>query len=153
MIARAGLAAAIVVAAVVVAWVLRRRTASADAPTQPRHHVPVQLDRSDFERPDAPWLVAVFSSASCHTCADVLAKAKVLDSRDVAVADVEYTAAKALHTKYDIDGVPCIVIADGAGVVTASFLGPVTATDLWAAVAESRDPGTSPEPGLGRPET
>lgn len=149
MIARAGLAAVIVLVAAVTAWVLRRRTQATDAPTQGNHHVPVQLDRRDFARPDAPWLVAVFSSASCMTCADVVAKAKVLDSPSVAVADVEYTADKALHTKYAIDGVPCVVVADGEGVVRASFLGPVTATDLWAAVAETRQPGSSPEPELG----
>jgi hypothetical protein len=28
--------------------------------------------------------------------------------------------------------------------VAASFIGPVTATDLWAAVAEARDPGSTP---------
>ena len=30
-------------------------------------------------------------------------------------------------------------IADAAGVVRHSFLGPVTATDLWAAVAAARE--------------
>ena len=30
-----------------------------------------------------------------------------------------------------------------------AFVGAFTATDLWAAVAELRDPGSSPEPGLG----
>jgi hypothetical protein len=28
----------------------------------------------------------------------------------------------------------------------------MTATDLWAAVAEVREPGSTPEPGLGRDE-
>jgi len=40
-------------------------------------------------------------------------------------------------------------VADAAGVVRAAFVGPATATDLWAAVAEARQPGTSPEPDLG----
>jgi len=35
--------------------------------------------------------------------------------------------------------------------VAASFVGVPTATDLWAAVAEARAPGASPEPDLGRP--
>jgi hypothetical protein len=35
-------------------------------------------------------------------------------------------------------------------VIRAAFSGPVTATDLWAAVAECRSPGSSPEPELGR---
>ena len=77
------IAAAIVVVAVVVALIARRRRP--DAPTQPAGRVPTQLDRGDFERPDAPWLVAVFTSATCHTCADVVAKATVLASDDVAV--------------------------------------------------------------------
>lgn len=45
---------------------------------------------------------------------------------------------KALHAKYAIDGVPILVIADADGVVRKHFIGPVTATDLWAAAAEAR---------------
>jgi hypothetical protein len=101
--------------------------------------VPAQLDRADFDRPDAPWLVAVFTSATCHTCADVVAKAEVLASDDVAVAHAEWQADKELHERYGIDGVPLLVIADAAGVVRRSFAGPVSATDLWAAVAAARD--------------
>ena len=37
---------------------------------------------------------------------------------------------------------PCLVIADADGVVQDGFIGPVTATDVWAAVAEARDPGS-----------
>jgi hypothetical protein len=33
--------------------------------------------------------------------------------------------------------------------VRAAFVGFATATDLWAAVAELRNPGSTPEPGLG----
>jgi len=139
------IAAAIVVAAVIAAVVLRRRTQAQDAPTQGSHHVPVQLDRSDFDRPDAPWLVALFSSASCTACASVRAKAEVLRSREVAVDDVEFTARRPLHEKYRIDGVPCLVVADSEGIVRTSFLGPVSATDLWAAVADIRDPGARPD--------
>jgi len=107
--------------------------------------LPTQVDRADFEEPDKPWLVAVFSSATCHTCADVVGKARALSSRDVVVHDVEYSAARELHKRYDIDAVPAVLIADGLGVVRASFMGPVTATDLWAAVAECRDPGSRPD--------
>jgi hypothetical protein len=42
-----------------------------------------------------------------------------------------------------------ILIADGDGVVRRAFVGATTATDLWAAVAELRAPGATPEPGLG----
>ena len=137
---------AIVVVAVLVGLVLRHRRAVA---TQPRQLVPAQLDRADFSAP-TPWLVAVFSAASCATCGDVVRKARVLQSADVTVIDVEFGAAKGLHKKYDIQAVPIVVIVDAQGVVRAGFAGPVTATDLWAAAAEARQPGTSPEPDLGR---
>jgi len=141
-------ALAVVAVAVVVGLVLRRRRV-VQAPTQPAVVVPAQLDRADFAAP-TPWLVAVFSSATCDSCADVVRKAKVLASPEVTVIDVEYSASKALHRKYDIQAVPIVAIVDPDGVVQAGFAGPVTATDLWAAVAEARHPGTSPEPNLGR---
>jgi len=134
------IAAAIVVVAVVVALVARRRRP--DPPTQPGRSVPTQLDRTDFDRPDAPWLVAVFTSATCATCADTLAKAEVLASNDVAVAHAEWQTRRDLHDRYRIDAVPLLVIADRDGVVRRSFAGPVSATDLWAAVAAARDEPT-----------
>ena len=143
------IAVAVLVAALAVGAVLRRRSV-VDAPTQPVFSAPAQLDRADFVDGGAPWLVAVFSSASCKACADVARKAQVLAGAEVAVVDVEYSASAALHRKYHVDAVPIVVIADHAGVVRASFVGPMSATDLWAAVAEARNPGSSPEPGLGR---
>jgi len=141
-------AAVLVVVAVVVAVVVDRRQRR-DAPTQPVFRVPAQLDRADFERPDAPWLVAVFTSATCDSCAGTADKAGVLACDDVVVVEVEVSANKELHDRYGIDAVPTVVVADADGVVQASFLGPPTATDLWAAVAELRFPGSSPEPHLG----
>jgi hypothetical protein len=146
---RVVLALFLVAIAVVVAVVLDRRT-KADAPTQPTWTVPGQLDRSDFARPEAPWLVAVFTSATCGSCQGTFEKAKVLACADVVVDDIEVTARKAVHDRYGIDAVPTLVVADAEGVVRASFVGPVTATDLWAAVAECREPGSSPEPHLGQ---
>jgi hypothetical protein len=131
------IAAAIVVVAVVIALIAQRRRP--DAPTQPAGRVPTQLDRQDFERPHAPWLVAVFTSATCHTCADVVAKAAVLASDDVAVTDIGWQTHRDVHDRYRIEGVPLLVIADREGVVRGSFAGPVTATDLWAAVAAARE--------------
>lgn len=130
--------------AVVVAVMVRRR--EPDAPTAPTTYpVPAQLDRDDFDRPDAPWLVAVFSSATCLACVDTWEKASVLGSDEVAVQEVEVGARRDLHERYRVEGVPMVVIADVDGVVRASFLGPLTATDLWATVAELRSPGTVPE--------
>jgi hypothetical protein len=62
----------------------------------------------------------------------------VLASDDVAITEVEYPADKALHERYRIDSVPLVLIAGPDGVVGTHFLGPVTATDLWAAVATAR---------------
>jgi hypothetical protein len=137
------IAAGIVVMVGIVALMNRSRR-SVDAPTQRRYNYPQQLDRDDFPRPDVPWLVSVFSSATCDACADVVAKAQVLETSEVAVAVIEYNENRSLHEKYSIDAVPTLVISDAAGVTRASFLGPMSATDLWAAVAEARTPGSTP---------
>ena len=134
-------AIAIVAAAAGVATLVRRRR-RADAPTQARFVLPTQLDRADFVRPDAPYLVAVFTSTTCSTCADVRAKAMVLESPQVAVQVVPYQERRDLHERYLIDAVPGLVVAGPDGAVHAAFLGPVSATDLWAAVADAREPGS-----------
>jgi hypothetical protein len=134
-------AVAIVAVAAAIAAVVGRRRRS-DPPTQPRHAIPSLLDRADFADPGSPWLVAVFASETCSTCADVVSKAEVVRSSDVAVDVVSFQTRRATHARYAIDAVPCLVIADATGAVQAGFLGPVTATDLWAAVAEARQPGS-----------
>ena len=136
--------------ALVVSAVLRRRTV--DAPTQGGFTIPTQLDRGDFASPDVPWLVAVFTSSTCNACADVADKAAVLASPQVAVQRIDYIEQRELHARYGIDAVPTLVIADDRGVVRNGFLGPVKAQDLWAAVAECREPGSTPEPCAGRRE-
>jgi hypothetical protein len=141
-------AVVVVAVAVGVGLVLRGRQQVA-VPTQPAAVVPMQLDRADFPQAATPWVVVVFSSSTCHSCADVVRKAQVLASKEVGVVDVEFSANAALHRKYDIQAVPIVAIADRDGVVRRGFAGPVTATDLWAAVADAREPGSSPEPELG----
>jgi hypothetical protein len=131
------LAAAVVALGAVVAVVLERRRP--EAPTQGPWAVPAQLDRADFSRPDAPWLVAVFTSATCNSCAQAVDRARVLDSDAVAVEEVEVKARPDLHRRYHIDAVPIVVVADTDGVVRTSFTGPPSAIDLWAAVAGVRD--------------
>lgn len=133
------IAVAIMVVAGLIAEVVRRRR-RADPPTQPRRQLPSQLDRADFDGDG--WLVAVFSSDTCSTCADVIRKADVVRSADVTVAVVSFQERRDLHARYGIDAVPLVVVADADGVVRDGFLGPVTATDLWAAVADAREPGT-----------
>lgn len=130
--------------AVLVAALLRRRQ-TPPAPVKTGYNVPDHVDRTDFDLPSTAWLVAVFTSATCNTCAEVVAKAKLLASYDVAVQEVEVGAAQQLHTRYGINGVPATLVVDRSGEVRASFLGPVTSADLWATVAELREPGTLPE--------
>lgn len=136
---------AVVVAAIagVVATVINRRT-RVDAPTQPESFaVPAMLDRADFERPEAPWLVAVFSSSTCLSCQDAWDKARHLESAEVVVQEIEANERKDLHERYDIDAVPMIVVADDEGVTRASFVGVPSAADLWAALAELRHPNST----------
>ena len=128
----------VLVVAAVLAMVLRRRR-KPDAPTQPRAWpVPMQLDRNDFVRPDAPWLVALFTSEACDNCAKVRGKASVLESSDVAYQEVSYQANKALHERYSVEAVPMLLFADGDGVVAKSFVGEMTAIDLWGEIASVR---------------
>lgn len=133
----------LVAVAVAAAFVVRRRSVP-DAPTQSSWTVPAQVDRADFDRPDAPWLVLVFSSATCLSCAGTWSKAEQLASPHVAAQLVEAVERKDLHERYRIDAVPCVVVADREGVVRTSFLGEPSTADLWAAVAELREPGSTP---------
>lgn len=136
-------AALIAVAAVAAALIQRRQP---DAPTQARsYRVPSQLDRDDFGRPDAPWLVAVFTSATCDACKNAWQKAALLECADVSVQELEAVTDRVVHQRYGIDGVPMVVFADAEGVVRASFVGPATATDMWATMAELREPGSVPD--------
>jgi thioredoxin-related protein len=137
----------VIVALLIAAWLRRRQRVS--VPTQPTWQAPAQLDRLDFPEPDKRWLVVLFSSSTCHTCADMGRKAAVLASHEVGVVEVEALRHGELHRKYGIEAVPMIVVAGPDGAVQARFIGPATATDLWAAVAEARAPGSTPEPGLG----
>ena len=66
------------VVALVAVWLQRRRPGA--APVVERHHVPTSVDRADFVRPTADWLVVVFTSATCGTCAATWEVARQLDS-------------------------------------------------------------------------
>lgn len=129
--------------ALAVAELLRRRRR---APLEPpaNWQVPTTLQREDFGRPDAPWLVVAFTSATCDSCASAWARVSQLASDEVAVEEVEAKARRRLHERYRIDAVPLVVVADASGGVRANFVGPFTATDLWGTVAELRQPGSLP---------
>ena len=126
----------VVVALLANLWQRKRQV---DAPTQGASEVPSQIDRSDFVRPDASWIVLAFTSATCQTCSDIERKVRVLETNSVAIQILEYTVERELHQRYKIDAVPAVLMADANGVVQANFLGPVSATDLWAALARVRD--------------
>ena len=137
------IASLILIFAASLSFFVRRR--KPDAPSQTSHTVPQQLSREDFLSADKPWLLAVFTSSTCDACQDVATKAKVLASQDVAVQIIDFQEMSDLHERYSIDAVPTAVIADNRGVVQYGVLGPVTATDLWAAMARCRDPKSSTE--------
>ncbi len=115
------LAVGIALVVFALALVLQRRRP--DAPSQRQWAVPAQVDRADFQRPGAPWLVAVFSSSTCGGCTTAIERAQALTSPDVVVEDVEFNARRDLHERYNIETVPMLVIADRQGVVRGHFIG------------------------------
>lgn len=133
-----------VILSAVGAWAYWRSRQRPDAPTQPKAHVPAQLDRADFPGVNLPWLVVLFSSESCDRCQEIAPKVAALTSSEVSTVEVEYTRERELHERYAIDGVPLVLIADSDGVVVRHFAGAMSATDLWAAVARLRDPERVP---------
>lgn len=128
------LAVGIALVVAVLAILLERRRP--EAPSQRKWAVPDQLDRADFDRPGAPWLVAVFSSATCNSCATAVARAQAMASGDVAVQEVEVGTRGDLHKRYNVEAVPTLVVADRQGVVRASIVGPPSEGELENAFAE-----------------
>ncbi|MCH7788521.1 MAG: hypothetical protein IH940_03675 [Acidobacteria bacterium] len=116
-------------------WANRKRNAS---PVHPRreHTVPAQLDRLDFTKPSARWLIVVFSSSTCQACAEVLATAASFAGPDVAVQDVEFARDRHLHDRYGIDTVPTTVLVDLDGAVRAHWLGHVDSAELLTRLAD-----------------
>jgi hypothetical protein len=134
---RVVIAVAILVVAGAIAWWLDRRRVAAP-PSQGRAVAPQQLDRNDFPRPDASWLVVLFTSRHCDSCAGLVDKALPLASDAVAVVEVEYTAQPELHARYAIDAAPITVLVDREGVTRKAFIGAYAAPELWSALAEVR---------------
>jgi hypothetical protein len=138
MTLRIVVAVAVFAVAAGAAWWFERRRKPA-GPARGRDIVPQQLNRADFDRPDAPWLVALFTSAHCDSCHGLLDKALPLASDEVAVVEIEFTQHRDLHRRYGIEAAPILVVADADGVTQASFIGAFDAPELWAKVAEVRD--------------
>jgi thiol-disulfide isomerase/thioredoxin len=137
MVVLVAVAIGLLAVALAIAWWLEHRRRQV-VPVPTGAPIPPQLVRADFPRPDAPWLVVIFSSSTCEGCAAMAEKVRALESDEVAVADVEYHEQRALHDRYGIEAVPIVVVVDDEGVTRTSFAGNATATDLWAAVASLR---------------
>ncbi|MDH3296297.1 MAG: thioredoxin domain-containing protein [Acidimicrobiia bacterium] len=118
--------------AVAVALLMQRRRP--DPPSAPSYRAPSQLDRDDFDRPDAPALVVVFASDTCQTCPEVWEAVRQLPSERIAVQKISFQASPDLHKRYRIDGVPTTVIANDEGVVVDAFFGPVRLDDIVASL-------------------
>ena len=106
---------AVIVAVTIGVAIASRRVGGDAAPTPSGFTVPGRGARNDFEHPERPWLVAVFTSETCDSCAGVVERAAPLDSPEVAVAAVPVQDQAETHAKYRIDGVPTTIIADAHG--------------------------------------
>lgn len=148
VLARVVIAAVVLVLAGGVALILERRRRTTGTPVRDPYPIPRQLTRADFPRPEAPWLVALFSSTTCDGCAAMHGKVLAVDSPEVIAVDVSFQADREIHHRYEISGVPMVLIADAEGVVQRAFMGTVSATDLWAALAGARDPSLEITHGL-----
>lgn len=95
------------------------------APTATPGVPPGSLDRNDFRAPEAPLLIAVFTSETCSSCDAVWAELSGYESSTVVTQNIEVGADAALHARYNIESVPTAVIVDRAGDTQAAFVGPL----------------------------
>lgn len=134
--ARTLIALGVIAGALAAAWLYRRFRPS--NPTAPTYSVPARLERWDFAQPNTEWLLAVFTSKTCSTCAAVAKAAESLADESLAVQEVEFRRHGELHRRYAVDAVPLAVLADRTGAVCASLAGPATDAELSALVASAR---------------
>ena len=123
MIATLLVMVAVAAAAGSVAWWLQRQ--HRPTPTSTPGTPPGRLDRADFRAPDAPVLIAVFTSATCISCEAVWAELAGYESTTVVTQNIEVGDDEALHKRYQIDSVPTAVIVDRSGETQAAFVGPL----------------------------
>lgn len=128
-------------AAALIAAAVARWTSTSVRTTVRGASVPVLVDRSDFAKPERPWLLAVFTDRNCDACADVWARVRLLESGVVAACEVELSSRPEVHEKYEIDSVPMTLLLDQSGAVRRSFLGPVRSEDVSDALQRVVDEG------------
>ncbi len=146
MILRLVVLVALTALAVGIAVLLQRRRP--DPPSAPSYRAPSQLDRDDFERPEAPFLLAVFASVTCDTCPRAWAAVQRVASgvgQHVAIQRIDVQDDPDLHQRYRIDGVPTTIVAGPDGVVLQAFFGPVGDEQLTEALLAAG--GAAPEGG------
>ena len=132
------IAVALAVVALVIVWFIQRRR-PARAPTEAAtHEAPAEIDRSEFASPEVRWLIVVFSSETCEGCQQVLAGARRLVARDVAVEDVTFQRDRDRQERYGITAMPTTVIAGPDGVVQRWWIGTVRLDELAAALRALR---------------
>jgi len=122
---------------------LTRRTATSGRrarghDTEPEHHIPDVVSASDFGIPEGQWMLLVFSSEKCATCAVVVEAVSRIDMPGLAVEVIEIERMPELHAEYRIDAVPTTIVADPTGSVCKSFLGPVDLPIIELAVSAAR---------------
>ena len=129
---RSLIAIGVILIALLLAWAYQRRnsTYAASPSVAPTYSVPKKLERWDFTHPNHNWLLVVFTSKSCSTCAGVINAAQQLASSSVAIQEVEYNAQRDLHARYGIAVVPLVILVDKDGMVVASHAGAATAEEL-----------------------
>ncbi len=114
--------------ALAVAYVAGKRRP--DPPSAPSYRAPTQIDRDDFDDPEAHILIAVFASNSCDACAQAWDMVQTVKLDGVATQRILVEDNPGLHKRYKVDGVPTTIIAGPDGVVRRSFLGPITADQV-----------------------
>lgn len=133
MLLRLSILLALTLLAVIVAVVLQRRRS--EPPSSPSYRSIPEIDREEFAHSQEPVLVVMFGSATCHTCPIVW---ETIQSMEVPSDRVDVQTDPKRHQRYRIDGVPTTVVANGVGVVTKTFFGPVRRDQLEDAIAQAR---------------
>ncbi|MBN39682.1 MAG: hypothetical protein CL457_03315 [Acidimicrobiaceae bacterium] len=113
--------------AIIVAYIANNRRT--DSPSVPKGSLPIQVDRRDFDMPDMKWLLVFFSSESCSSCIQVREILSGIPMNSIHIQEVSFPQGNNLHSRYAINSVPIVLIANLEGVVIWSYAG-VPPTDL-----------------------
>jgi thioredoxin-related protein len=124
----------VVVAVAIALLAERRRQRRVGAPA---FAAPERIDRDDFRRPDAPWLLAVFTSQTCDTCAAVATMINELETDELATQELKVGREREVHERYGVRAVPLLVLADRSGEVRFHVFGPVRRDEVDAALADA----------------